>query len=76
MTTVVITGWVPGFEKISCTNLVRSRFGLDLRDGKNITDNILHGTVQRLELPTDAEAASLVLELTKIGALAHVEPAA
>jgi hypothetical protein len=76
MTTVVITGWAPGFEKVSCTKLVRARLGLDVRDGKQITDDILQRIVRRLELPTNAEATSLVLELAKIGALAHVEPAA
>jgi len=76
MAIVVITGWVPGFGKVSCTKLVRSRLGLDLLGGKRITDDILQGTVRRLELPTDVEAASLVLELTGIGALAHVERAA
>jgi ribosomal protein L7/L12 len=76
MAIVVITGWVPGFEKVSCTKLVRARLGLGLRDGKQVTDDILQGTVRRFELPSEVEAASLVRELTRIGALAHVEPAA
>jgi ribosomal protein L7/L12 len=76
MAMVVITGWVPGFEKVSCTKLVRSRLGLDLRDGKQVTDDILQGTVRRIELASDEEVASLVAELTRTGALAHVEPTA
>jgi hypothetical protein len=61
---------------VSCTKLVRSRLGLDLRDGKQVTDDILQGTVRRIELASDEEAASLVAELTRIGVLAHVEPTA
>jgi ribosomal protein L7/L12 len=76
MPIVVIAGWVPGFEKVSCTKLLRSRLGLGLRDGKQMTDNILARSTQRIELQTDAAAMSLVSDLAKIGALAHVEPVA
>jgi len=76
MPIVVVAGWIPGFDKISCTKLMRSRFGLNLRDGKRTTDDILARRVQRLEVQSDAEAISLVLDLTKVGALAHVDPVA
>ena len=72
MTTVEITGWRVGFNKIACTKIVRAASGLGLADGKRITDGVLAGTPQLIAVRSDDMAQRLVRDLTEIGAVARV----
>lgn len=70
MAIVEITGWRPGFNKGACTKIVRAAFSLDLADGKNMTDAVLEGKIQRILVPSTEIAHRVAQELTAIGALA------
>jgi ribosomal protein L7/L12 len=70
MAIVEITGWQVGFNKVACTRIVRAAAGLDLADGKQVTDGVLAGKVQRVSVPSGETASRLAHELTEIGAIA------
>lgn len=72
MATVEITGWLPGFRKVSCTKLLQSQVGIGLADAKSITDGILNGVPQLIQLPIGIEADDLATALQGLGAVAHV----
>ena len=75
MPIVEITGWSPGFQKVSCTSILHSVAGLGLAEAKNVTDAILDGHTEIVELPSAALAQQLVKSLQQLGASAHVVPA-
>jgi ribosomal protein L7/L12 len=72
MAIVEITGWQVGFNKVACTKIVRAASGLNLADGKRVTDGVLARKVQRISVPSDEVAQGLVRDLTEIGAVAMV----
>lgn len=72
MAIVEIRGWRTGFNKVACTRLVRAATGLDLEDGKRITDGVLTGRVQRISVPSDNIAQRLLRDLAEIGATVKV----
>jgi len=72
MAIVEITGWKVGFNKVACTRIVRAATGLDLADGKRLTDGVLAGNVQRISVPSTEAAGRLALDLVEIGAIASV----
>lgn len=71
MAIIEITGWRPGFLKVSCTTTLRVATGVGLAKAKAITDGVLRDERQRVEVP-DAEAHQLVLSLRELGASAEV----
>ena len=71
MATVEITGWRPGFLKVSCTKTLRAAAGLGLGQAKAITDGVLCNEPQRVQVP-DSEAHQLVFSLRELGAKAEV----
>ena len=71
MAIVEITGWRPGFLKVSCTKTLRAATGLGLVEAKAVTDGVLHDERQRVEV-SDARARQLVLSLRELGASAEV----
>lgn len=70
MAIVEITGLHVGFDKVACTQLVKAVAGYGLADAKRVTDGVMGGEVQRIELASDEMAASLVRDLAAIGAVA------
>lgn len=72
MATVEISGWIDGFQKVSCTKLLRSELGLSLADAKHITDGILEGQHQSLPVHSLAAAENLSQALQSLGAKAYV----
>jgi hypothetical protein len=72
MATVEIHGWREGFLKISCTNLLRDRLGLGLREAKACTDRILDGEFVTLSIADRQVAVRLAEELRALGADATV----
>jgi ribosomal protein L7/L12 len=71
MAIVEITGWRPGFLKVSCTTTLRAVAGLGLAEAKAVTDGVLRDEPQRVQVP-DAKAHQLVLALRELGASADV----
>ena len=72
MPIVEITGWTPGFQKVSCTETLQSIAGLGLVEAKHITDAVLDGLTQRVPLPSLVDAHQLAAVLQQLGASAHV----
>ena len=72
MAIVEITEWQVGFNKVACTNIVRAASGLDLADGKRVTDGVLAGNAQRISVPSAEIAQRLVRDLAEIGAFAAI----
>jgi len=71
MAIVEITGWRPGFLKVSCTTTLRAAAGVGLAEAKAITDGVLRDEPQRVQV-SDAEAHQLALSLRELGASAEV----
>jgi len=75
MPTVEIAGWSPknpGFRKVECTQTLQSVAGLGLAQAKRVTDSVLVGQPQKIELPSIAIAQQLAAMLQELGASAHV----
>ena len=76
MAIVEINGWSPGFQKVSCTKTLQSVAGLGLAEAKRITDAVLDGQLQRVQLQSVADAQQLSAALQRLGVSAHVVAAA
>jgi ribosomal protein L7/L12 len=68
MTTVRITGWRAGFQKIAHTKALQRMAGLSLKDAKDITDAILDGHTMSVTVSSDDVARDLVKRLQELGA--------
>jgi ribosomal protein L7/L12 len=68
MTTVTISGWFYGFQKVNFTKLLKSELGLTLKPAKTITDRILDGELVELEVP-DEQVDRLLAAMTDLGAI-------
>ncbi len=66
MTTVLISGWNPGFQKVTFTNLLKSELGLTLKPAKEVTDQILDGKPVELLVPED-RVESLLRTMSHLG---------
>lgn len=67
MTTILISGWNDGFQKINFTMLMKSEMGLALSPAKQITDRIMDNDQVELQVP-DAQVDHLLAEMAKLGA--------
>jgi len=74
MAIVEISNWQPGFQKVSCTKLLKASAGLDLADAKRITDGVLAGELQLVQVSSLSAAVELVAALQQLGASACVSP--
>jgi len=72
MKRVLITGWVPGFNKIETNKVLRSHLGYNLREAKDAVDAILEGTLVEFDLPDD-QATQICAELQKLNAICRIE---
>ena len=75
MANVKIQGWRVGFNKVACTNIVRAAGSLDLAEAKAVTDSVLAGHLQIVQVLDESTAQLLAKELTEIGAIATVSAA-
>ncbi len=73
MTKVLISGYKPGFKKVSHTKLLRSYAGLSLKPAKDYTDRVLSGETVVVELPTPEAAEEFARESRDLGAITEVE---
>ena len=71
MAIVEITGWRPGFLKVSCTTTLQAAAGLGLAEAKAVTDGVLRDEPQRIQVSC-AKAHQLALALRELGASAEV----
>ena len=67
MTTVLISGWNDGFQKVNFTLLMKSELGLTLKPAKEITDRIMAGEQVELQVP-DNQVEGLLAAMTHLGA--------
>jgi hypothetical protein len=51
MKTIGVSGWNPGFKKVSCTKLLQEKAGYSLSQAKATTDAILKRQRVIIELP-------------------------
>lgn len=58
MTTVTITGWREGLNKVQMNHLLRQHAGCGLGEAKRAVDELLAGETLRYEFP-DVESASI-----------------
>lgn len=72
MKRILITGWVPGFNKVETNKVLRSHLGYSLREAKDAVDAILEGTVIEFDLPDD-QAARICAQLEKLNATCRIE---
>ncbi len=72
MALVEITGWQPGFGKVSCTKLLQAHANLGLAEAKRVTDGVLAGEIQTVRVQSLAEATGLAEALEAVGACVRV----
>jgi hypothetical protein len=72
MTKVIFNGWQTGFQKVAFNKLLRARCGLSLSQAIDAVDAVLKHEPLELLLAEPAEAADLVQQAAKLGAVGQV----
>lgn len=72
MHVVEITGWERGFNKVACISTLCSVAKLNLSEAKRITDAVLDGSAQRIQLSSEEDVGRLVEFLQLHGAVVCV----
>lgn len=67
MAKVVISGWEPGFRKVTCTRLLRAYTELNLAEAKAVTDRVLVGEAVDVAVASPEVAVDLARQLCAIG---------
>jgi len=68
MTTVTITGWREGLNKVQLNHLLRQHAGFGLGEAKRAVDELLAGETLRYEFPDDESASTFHQSADAIGA--------
>ena len=68
MSSVVVTGWKPGFDKIGMNRLLRDEFNYSLGEAKRAVDGMLENRELHLT-PTPGSHDELARKLEKLGAV-------
>jgi hypothetical protein len=71
MSQILLTGWRPGFQKVSLTKLLQTSAGLTLGAAKSVTDEVLNGKSVVVSL-TKGDANEFVDAADKLGAVASI----
>jgi ribosomal protein L7/L12 len=71
MTTVLVSGWKPGFQKIEFTKLLRAEFGYSLTQAKGMTDAVMGGNGVEFQVPA-CEAERIAAAMEGLGAKCNV----
>lgn len=72
MSFIRISGWRPGFQKVSHTQLLQRALQMSLAEAKATTDRVLSCEPVELRLPSREDGSRLVQQLRELGALAEV----
>ena len=67
MTTVQVSGWNIGFNKVQFTLLLKSELGYPLSQAKRVTDAIMRNELIELEI-ADAQVEQIVTSMRLLGA--------
>jgi len=67
MTTLMISGWKQGFQKVKFTDLLQTVLGYPLSRAKRMTDAILESETVEIHVD-DAEAERIVSAMEQLGA--------
>ena len=76
MAEVVIHGWRPGIQVVSCIEALHRHSDLSLKASAAVMEVVLEGTSQAVAVANQSEATTLSDTLVGLGALAHVASAA
>ena len=60
MTTVLLTRWRPGMNKVALTKTLQTVAGLTLGQAKRVTDEVLDGKAVAVSVPTVENAEALI----------------
>ena len=69
MATVLVTGWLPGFQTVSAIQLLAHTGQLGLREAQRMIELLLSGEPIQLEVQTDRDASTLASRLVGLGAI-------
>lgn len=72
MPLIRITGWEPGFLKVSHTQALREWAGLSLSEAKDATDRVLNGEVVAFVVEQEMEALKALGQLRELRAVAEI----
>lgn len=72
MTKVIFNGWQTGFQKVAFNKLLRSRCGLSLSQAIDAVGAVLKREPLELSVAEPTEAADLLQEATKLGAIGQI----
>ena len=75
-TSIEITGWSKGFDVNMCVRVLHSLGGLSVNEARRVVERVLDAKRERVELKTQRDAQLLLAALAKLGANAHLAPAA
>ncbi|MFM9960235.1 MAG: hypothetical protein ACKV2Q_03305 [Planctomycetaceae bacterium] len=75
MTKVIFSDWQMGFQKVAFNKLLRSRCGLTLSQAIDAVGTVLKRKPLELSVAEPTEAADLVHEAAKLGAIGQVAAA-
>ena len=67
MTTVLLSGWNAGFNKVRFTRLVQDLLGYSLTEAKRVTDQIMDGETVTVEVP-ETQADHVIASISELGA--------
>jgi hypothetical protein len=67
MTTVLISGWKVGLQKVQFTQLLQRELGYSLSGAKDVTDAVVEGEAVELQVP-ECGVERLLLAMTQLGA--------
>ena len=73
MPVLKVIGYRWGLEKVSMTKTYRDQVGLNLKQAKSLTDDLLEGKAIVLNIEDEEEAEALKEKLCKIGAIVKIE---
>lgn len=71
MTTILISGWNDGFQKINFTHLMKAELGLTLHPAKQITDRIMNNELVEVQV-SEGQADHMISKMTNLGARCEV----
>lgn len=72
MTKVVFSDWQTGFQKVAFNKLLRLRCGLSLSEAIDAVGTVLKRKPIELSVSEPTEAADLIQEATKLGAIGQI----